>query len=154
MFGKLKYFAFLSTLFESCPGQNSCNSVFPRDNSPKPAGFSLHLCPFNLNTTCFGSVNWLCSLWPGYFLFALVGEFISAQPASRACRRYCYLICRCVIFFSFTRQLPQRCMDGWGVEQIPLRTQPPPCLAPDTCGWTLWEGRVKVTCLLRATARA
>lgn len=50
---------------------NSCNSVFPKDNNPKPVGFSLHLCPFNLNSTCFGFVNWLCSLWPQFCLFTL-----------------------------------------------------------------------------------
>lgn len=50
---------------------SSCNSVFPKDNNPKPVGFSLHLCPFNLNSTCFGFVNWLCSLWPLFFLFTL-----------------------------------------------------------------------------------
>lgn len=50
---------------------NSCNSVFDKNNSPKPIGFNLLFCPFNLNTTCFGFVNWLCSLWPCYFPFTL-----------------------------------------------------------------------------------
>lgn len=84
----------------------SCNSVFPRDNSPKPVGFSLHLCPFNLNSSCFWFVNWLCSLWPCYFLFLLhtwepVLFLLDLHPVQYSRQRFCYLICRCDASSSF-----------------------------------------------------
>lgn len=86
---------------------SSCNTVFPRDNSPNPVGFSLHSHTFNLNTICFWSFNWLCSLSPCYFLFVLHtwGPFLFLlnllNPVKYASIRYCYLICRCNDLSSF-----------------------------------------------------
>lgn len=117
----------------------SCNSVFPRDNSPKPVGFSLHLCPFNLNSSCFQFVNWLCSLWPCYFLFLLhtwepILFLLDLHPVQYACRRFCFLICRCDASSSF--QSPSnshRVVWKEGGGDSTRSHGPGPCLASDTC---------------------
>ena len=133
VFGKLKCFAFLSTLFESCPGQIVVIVC------------SLEITVQSLQDLAYISAH---STWILLVLDPLIDcvhwDTIVISSAG-------------VIIFSFTRQhatAPYGRMGGGGAEKIPLRTRPSPCLAPDTCGWSLWEGRVKVTCLLRATAQA
>lgn len=132
---------------------NSCNSVFRRDNSPKPVGFSLHLCPFNLNSTCFGFVNWLCSLWPCYFLFVLhtwelILFLLDLHPVQYACRRCCYLICSCDASSSFhSPGNGHRAVwmeGGADSTQGMART----LFSIGHLWWSTSGGRVEVTCLL------